>query len=151
MERSSTSQKVLFVEKVGDDKYETEGIWCLRDGKNYVVDNIPFVAKRISLGDTIKAEYDADEKAFYFDDFVKVSGNTTVRLYFQDINIIEDTRSKLVELGCEGEIFLARKILAVNVPYNIEYKPIKKFLDEGEQQGKWTYEESCLAHNPADL
>jgi Domain of unknown function (DUF4265) len=96
-------------------------------------------------------QYDADENAFYFGDFVKVSGNTTVRLYFQDINIIEDTRSKLVELGCEAEIFLARKILAVNVPSNIEYGPIKFFLDEGEQQRKWTYEESCLAHDLADL
>src|SRR4051794_26711825 len=114
MERSSTSQKVLFVQKVGEDEYETEGIWCLKDGEDYVVDNIPFVANRVSLGDTIKAEYDANENAFYFDDFVKVSGNTTVRLYFEDQSIIEDTRSKLVELGCEGEIFLARKMLAVN-------------------------------------
>jgi hypothetical protein len=151
IERSSTSQKVLFVENVGEDEYETEGIWCSRDGENFVVDNIPFVASRISLGDTIKAEYDADEKAFYFDDFVKASGNTTVRLYFQDISIIEDARSKLVELGCEGEIFLTRKMLAVNVPYDKEYRPIKKLLDEGEQQGKWTYEESCLAHNPSGL
>jgi hypothetical protein len=151
MERSGESQKILFVEKLGDEEYEIEGIWCLKDGENFVVDNIPFVARRISLGDTIKVEYDSDENAYYFDDFVKVSGNTTVRLYFQDVSIIEDTRSKLVVLGCESEIFLARKILAVNVPHDIKYKPIKNFLDEGERETKWIYEESCLAHDPADL
>lgn len=97
------------MQQVGDNKYETEGIWHLKDGENYVVDNIPFVANRISLGDTIKAEYDAEEDAFCFDDFVKVSGNTTVRLYLKDINIIEATRSKLVELGCEGKIFWLEK------------------------------------------
>ncbi len=91
MERSSELQKILFIEKLSDDEHETEGIWCLREGDKYVVDNIPFVARRISLGDKIKAEYDADENVYYFDDFVKVSGNTTVRLYFQDISIIEDT------------------------------------------------------------
>ena len=146
----SELQKILFVQKMDDNKYETESLWCQKDGEYYVVDNIPFVAKRISLGDTIKAEYDEDEKAFYFDDFVKVSGNTTVRLYFKNENIIEGVRKRLNELGCEGEIFLARKVLAVNVPSNIDYKPIKKFLDEGEQQGMWTYEESCLAHNLGD-
>jgi hypothetical protein len=143
----SDKQKILFVQKIDDDKYETESLWCNKDGENYIIDNIPFVAKRVSLGDTIKVEYDADDKAFYFDDFVSVSGNTTVRLYFDDANSIEDVRRKLNEQGCDGEIFLARKILAVNVPSKIDYRPIKKFLDEGEQQGLWTYEESCLAHN----
>jgi len=143
----SDLQKILFVQKTADNTYETESLWCQRDGDYYIVDNVPFIAKRISLGDTIKAEYDADENAFYFDDFVKVSGNTTVRLYFEDKDIIEETRRQLIEMGCEGEIFLARKILAVNVPSNIDYRPIKKFLDEGEREGKWTYEESCLAHN----
>jgi hypothetical protein len=148
---NNNQQKILFVQRSEGDKFLTESLWCQKDGEFYVVDNIPFIAKRISLGDTIKAKYDADEKAFYFDDFVKVSGNTTVRLYFQDVSIIEDTRSMLIAFGCEGEIFLTRKILAVNIPHNVKYKPIKKFLDQGEEEGKWAYEESCLAHDPADL
>jgi hypothetical protein len=72
-------------------------------------------------------------------------------LYFKDQNIIEDKRLGLVELGSEGEIFVAREMLAVNAPYKVEYRPVKRFLDEGKKQGKWTYEESCLAHNPDDL
>jgi Domain of unknown function (DUF4265) len=115
--------------------------------RNYIIDNIPFVAKRIALGDAIKAEYEADENAYYFDDFVSVSGNTTVRLYFSDDTLIEVVKNQLIEMGCETETFLARKILAVNVPYNLGYKPVKEYLDEGELQEKWEYEESCLAHN----
>ena len=138
--------KVLFVQKVDNDEFETESLWCIRKGDNYIIDNIPFVAKRVSLGDTIKVKYDPDEKAYYFDDFVSVSGNTTVRVYFYDEKIIEDTRDVLNGLGCELEAFMARNILAINVPENIDYKPIKKYLDQGEVEGMWQYEESCLAH-----
>jgi hypothetical protein len=143
----NNKQKVLFVQRLNDNEFETESLWCIKDGNDYIIDNIPFIAKRISLGDKIKVEYDADEKAFYFDDFVSVSGNTTVRLYFKDETLIENVRRELIGLGCEAEIFLARKILSVNVPYNVNYKPIKEYLDKGEQQGKWQYEESCLAHD----
>ena len=140
-------QKILFVQHLDNGQLETESLWCIKDGGNYIIDNIPFVAKRIALGDTIKAEYEADENAYYFDDFVSVSGNTTVRLYFSDDTLIEVVKNQLIEMGCETETFLARKILAVNVPYNLGYKPVKEYLDEGELQEKWEYEESCLAHN----
>ena len=131
---------------LSDNELETESWRCIKNGDNYIIDNIPFIAKRVSLGDTIKAEYDSDENAYYFDNFVSVSGNTTVRLYFSDETLIESVKKDLVNLGCEAEIFLARKILAVNVPQNISYKPIKEYLDE-ERLGKWEYEESRLAHD----
>ena len=98
------------------------------------------------MGDTIKAEYDEEDKVYYFDDFVEVSGNTTVRLYVNDISAIEIIRKQLNEFGCESEAFLTRKILSVNIPKEIDYKPIKMFLENGEQTGSWQYEESCLAH-----
>ena len=139
-------KKILFVQKVGDEKFETESIWCIQDGENYVIDNIPFVAKRISLGDTIKAEFDDEDKAYYFDDFVSVSGNTTIRIYFKDEGAIERVRDDLKRLGCESEVFLERKLLAVNIPANVNYGPVKEFLDKGEKENQWTYEESCLAH-----
>ena len=139
--------KVFFVQKLGEGEFDTEALWCIKANDDlYVVDNIPFIAKRVSLGDTIKAEYDKDDKAYYFDDFVAVSGNTTVRLYFEDDSSIESVRKELSDLGCESEVLLQKKILAVNVPSSIEYKPIKEFLEMGEQKHKWEYEESCLAH-----
>jgi hypothetical protein len=46
--------KVLFVQEVGQGEFETESIWCTKDGESYIVDNIPFIAKRIALGDTFR-------------------------------------------------------------------------------------------------
>lgn len=144
--KDNDSEKVFFVQRINDDEFETESLWCAKKGDNYVIDNIPFVAKRISLGDTIKAEYDANDKAYYFDDFVKVSGNSTIRIFFEDENIIQEIRKQLEAFGCESEAFLTRKLIAVNVPKAVSYKPVKEYLENGEQNNLWTYEESCLAH-----
>jgi hypothetical protein len=139
-------EKVYFVQKIDEGKFETESLWCIRNGDYYIVDSIPFIAKRISLGDTIKAEYDVDDKIFYFEDFIAVSGNTTVRLYFDEFSTIESVREELNNYGCESEVLPQRKIVAVNVPKEVSYKPIKQYLEDGEQSGRWVYEESCLAH-----
>lgn len=139
--------KVFFVQQIGENEYETESLWCKIDGDNFIIDNIPFVAKRISLGDTIKAEFDKDDEQYYFEDFVSNSGNTTVRLfvYENQSDKLEEIKKWLHENGCSTELFLERNIIAVNIPKDISYAPIKKYLDNGEDR-IWTYEESCLEH-----
>ncbi|MCT3735615.1 DUF4265 domain-containing protein [Elizabethkingia anophelis] len=141
------NKKVFFVQKTGEEEFETESLWCIVDGDNFIVDNIPFIAKRVSLGDTIKVEFDEDDKQYYFDDFIASSGNTTVRIYFKNSNNIETVRNWLTENQCESEVLQARKIVAINIPKEVDYSPIKKYLDNGEDIGIWTYEESCLEHN----
>ncbi|GAT62159.1 DUF4265 domain-containing protein [Paludibacter jiangxiensis] len=139
-------ERVFFVQKNHEGDFETESIWCTRVDNGFQIDNIPIVAKRISLGDIITAEYDNDDKVYYFDDFVSVSGNTTVRLFFKDACLMENVRQILNKFGCESEVLVQRKIVAVNIPQNVEYKNIKHFLDKGENENKWVYEESCLCH-----
>jgi hypothetical protein len=139
--------KVFFVQQIGDNEFETESLWCEMAGNNcYIVDNIPFVARRISLGDTIKALWDGEDGAYYFDDFVAVSGNTTLRLYLSEADHISPTREELEAFACESEVLMQRNLLAVNVPADTDYRPIKHYLDQGEKEGRWTYEESCLMH-----
>ena len=139
--------KILFVHKHGEGEFEVEKLWCNSLEKDkYIIDNIPFVVKRVALGDVITAEFDQDEKEYYFESFVTVSGNSTVRLYFEKENDLEKAREDLNQFGCDAEIFLQRKILAVNIPKAIEYKPIKDYLDKGEKLKLWEYEEACLAH-----
>jgi len=139
--------KVLFVQEISEGEFETESIWCYKvNDEIFIVDNIPFIAKRISLGDTIKVDYDKNEKAYYFDDFIEVSGNSTIRVYFNDENMIKSTRKKLDEFNCKSEAFLERNMISINVPSNVNYTPIKLFLENGENNKNWEYEESCLMH-----
>ncbi|WP_185247215.1 DUF4265 domain-containing protein [Chryseobacterium bernardetii] len=139
--------KVFFVQQIAENKYETESLWCKAKNNLFIVDNIPFIAERVSLGDTIEVEFDEDDKQYYFEDFVANSGNTTVRIYvYKDYeNKIEEIRTWLENEGCNIEVFLERNIIAVNVPQAVSYKPIKNYLDSGEGT-LWSYEESCLEH-----
>lgn len=88
--------KVFFVQQVNEDEYETESLWCKADGSNFIIDNIPFVAKRISLGDIIEVEYDDDDEQYYFEDFIENSGNSTVRIYLYN-NFLHEY--KKLEIG----------------------------------------------------
>ena len=143
----SDSKKVFFVQEADNGEYETESVWCHVHGDYFIIDNIPFVAKRISLGDVIKAEFDQEEERYYFEDFVSISGNTTVRIFVYDDDLIEPIRKWLSDSGCESEVLQVRGIVAVNIPKVLSYTPIKAFLEIGEQRGQWVYEESCLVHD----
>ena len=139
--------KVSFVHKYEDGSFETENMWCIKiTDETYEIDNIPFIVRRVSLGDIITVAFDEEEQRFYFESFVSVSGNSTIRVYFEDENQIQLTRDRLVGFTCASEGFLSRKMIAVNVPSDVAYKPIKDFLDEGEANKQWEYEESCLCH-----
>jgi hypothetical protein len=141
------SVKVIFIQDTGNGELQSESLWCKLEKDGCIVDNIPFVARRVSLGDKIKVEYDEDENKYYFDDFIEISGNTTLRVFFKDIDLINPTGKQLENLGCVWEGFLQRRMIAVNVPKNQDYLPVKEYLDKGENEGIWTYEESCLCHD----
>lgn len=147
MEDNTKSVKVAFVQEVTKGEYETETLWCDINGDNFIIDNIPLIAKRVSLGDTIKAEYDEEEGRYYFEDFVSTSGNSTIRFFFYNDDLIDTTREWLNKYSCESEVLPARSIVAVNIPKEVVYSPIRAFLEEGEQKGNWVYEESCLEHD----
>lgn len=140
------SKKIFFVQKVNESEYETESIWCQMQGENYVIDNIPFIARNISLGDVIKAEYDSEDKQYYFEDIVSISGNTTIRIQFYDVSKIENVRNWLKNNECDTEVLISRNLVAVNVPKKTKYLSIKEYLDNGENMGFWTYQESALEH-----
>ncbi len=141
----------MFVQKLKNGELVTEGIWCIEheDGC-FIIDNIPFIARNIACGDKIKIEFSEEDNNNYFDSIVSASGNSTIRVYFDSTENIESTREILNGMKCESEVFLSKMIIAVNIPKDTNYIPIKKFLDEGEDKGKWEYEESCLSHNPAN-
>ncbi|MDQ1097670.1 MULTISPECIES: DUF4265 domain-containing protein [Chryseobacterium] len=148
MENEIKSIKVAFVQKVGDDQYETETMWCdIVDNNNYKIANIPAIVKNVSLGDIIEVEYDIDEERYYFENLVLASGNSTVHILVYRDEDVDPVKIWLEDNKCESKILRQRNIVAVNIPKQINYSPIKKYLDQGEEKEIWTYEESCLEHD----
>lgn len=126
-------------------KIKLEGMWATHHGKYYQLNNIPFFSRSLALGDIVSGEAIGDE--VYVVELIEESGNSTIRILFLDTTIVNETIEYLNLLGCNTSLHESGNFLAVNVPRNINYyKQIKPYLDKGEMQELWNYEEACLAH-----
>lgn len=124
---------------------EIESVWAVPVAGGYQIDNIPFYAREIALGDVVSAEKDSDGM-LCFDSLIQPSGHSTVRLWFakgreQDVALI---RQSLREMGCASELSDLSRLIAVDVPPSVPYEKVRKFLDAGEKAGVFEYEEACL-------
>jgi hypothetical protein len=126
----------------------TETMWAIIVDKSkglYKIDNVPFYASSLSSGDIIFAEYDEDESMLTYRNTVEYSGNSTIRIVGLDKSSnLSDLVTELQQMGCLIERMNDR-YLAVEVPKEIAYHPIKTKLEELEKTELIGYEESCLS------
>src|SRR5579871_3407697 len=114
--------KVLFrLEKDGDGypPAEVEALWANpRDG-GYEIDNIPFYAKGIALGDVVAVEK-TDDDELEFKNVLHRGGHSTYRVWLRDRRPDDPqfTRDQLRNLGLLVESDLTF-LLAVDVPPNV--------------------------------
>ena len=127
------------------DARELESMWAVPVNGGYKIDNIPFYAREIALGDIVSTENDHDGM-MRFKALVQASGHSTVRLWFakgreQDVAHV---RQRLRDMGCPSELSDLPRLIAVDVPPQVPYEQIREFLGEGEKSGLFEYEEACL-------
>jgi hypothetical protein len=134
----------LLIEVASDnpDEARIESIWALPEAGAFRVDNVPFYAKGIAVDDVVSAT--KRNSAYYFDRVLTPSGHSTIRILFFDDGIIQDTRNDLRNIGCESEISDIPTLVAVDIPPAVSYEKLKLYLDKGEAEGKWEYQEACL-------
>lgn len=136
--------KLLFEVEYDDNNIIKESVWATElSNNNYQIDNIPFYAYGYAFKDIVSAEKQSEQ--LYVSKLVKASGNSTVRILFQNIDNIKEVRNYLKENGCDSEQSNVDSLIAVDIPVNIFYKNIKEFLDNGEIGEKWEYEEACIS------
>lgn len=124
-----------------DESYESA--WALKKGDYYQLDNVLFYAKEYSCGDILKAE--ERDGLLYAKEIVAESGNSTIRILISDSACVEQVRADLLALGCSSELSNIGNLISVDIPDGISYAKVKKFLDAGEINRLWEYEEACIA------
>jgi hypothetical protein len=145
MKEQASHVKILFkYDGATDDQYEIESIWAIPRSEGYELDNIPFYARLVALGDIVSATR-GDDGELWYDGLVRPSGHSTVRLWFAHENDVQRTRDELRALGCLSELSELPRLVAVDIPPDIPYSLVKSKLDEGERGGRFEYEEACLA------
>jgi Domain of unknown function (DUF4265) len=133
---------------------EVETLWAFDlGGGQYRLDNLPWYAYRVSLGDVIEAAAD-DAGQLQMVRVVRKSGNRTLRLFFQGADLhatwpeeIQGIMDWLVEHGCSYE-GANRRYQAVNVPPGADLASIATFLTEAD--ARWEYADPTYEEVHAD-
>lgn len=135
--------KVYCEYPVGDqNETATEALWAQPCKEGFKLDNIPFYAYNLAYADIVSAvEYDG---LLFIDGLIKASKHSTVRLWFQDIADVPLAREQLKSMGCGSEISNLPRLLAVDIPATVAYERVKAYMDQGQRQSIWEYEEACL-------
>ena len=138
------NQKIVIDYLDKNNELSRESIWGeMYKTDQYFVRSIPFFAPNLAFDDLIQVEM--DDKTLSFDDLIKPSNNSTLRIVFlnNDIKYIEKILTTLESYLCSWEGFEGRYYYAINIPEKVDYTLIKKYLDD--KKIFFDYEESCLS------
>jgi hypothetical protein len=130
-----------FQNAASEDEIET--MWAIKRDDGYEIDNIPFYVKELALGDVVDARPDASG-ALWYSELIRPSGHSTIHLWFSREEDVESIREVLRQLGCASEVSDLPRLVAVDVPPDVSYEKIKAFLEQGEDAGRFEYQEACL-------
>lgn len=109
------------------------------------MDNIPFYAPNLALNDIFSVE--KDNGILYFDQLIRMSGHSTVQLVFFKETEVNKSLAFLENLGCSWEGMKDQPMYSVDVPAELDYAKVKRFLNEQLEKGISDFKESCLTHH----
>lgn len=145
---TSKRVKVHFTLSPDEDGYpptDSEFLWCIpTEHRTYIVDNIPFFVRDISLGDEISARRTG--KILQFSRLERKSRNTTIRILIKKPNVLEIIRERIESLGGGAEFMEDLSLLAVTMPPESSIVGALTFLDEQAEQGNVGIEESAVRY-----
>jgi hypothetical protein len=104
------------------------------------------VSKQLRLRSPQKISATADGDQLVFQKLVEPSSNSVFRLYLSDAPTMQAVRDQFRALGVETELSNLPKLVALEVPGDVDFGPVANLLGEGAASGRWEYEEGVLRH-----
>lgn len=140
--------KIYFDLEPSEDEFppaKTEFLWCIPTKRGtYIVDNIPFFVRNISLGDEVSAQKSG--RGLHFLGLVHESRNSTVRVLLKKIERIANIRENLDRFGCGTELMDELGLLAVSMSPDSKIADSLSYLDEEATKGNVGIEESAVRY-----
>jgi hypothetical protein len=130
--------KVLFRVPEEDGSANVETLWAFDLGEDrYRLDNSPFYAYSVSVGDIVYAPIDPDEGRPTFSRVLEKSGNRTVRVILDppvaDDNSSDGTVMELLAQGCSYE-GANTTYLCIVIPQEADFAAVCSHLTSREVQ-----------------
>jgi len=111
----------------------------------YKIDSIPFYVPLVASDDIVFAEFDEQEQMLTYRKTIEYSGNSTIQIVLMDNSKdINQIRDLFKGLGCVSEK-VNEGYFSMEIPSTVDYRNIKKKLEELEMQETIEYAEPCLA------
>jgi hypothetical protein len=134
---------VVILEKVEDyPPVDYEEFWSTPMGEGrFRIENIPFFAKGLALGDIVSAAL--EEEVLRFQEVVEASGHSTIRVIVSSEDAVPAVVERFESLGCATETSYDR-LVALDVPPSVSLDDVREKLDLGYAQSQWDYEEACI-------
>lgn len=133
--------KVILTYRTPNGNIGEESVWVKPVGEYYQVDNIPFFAPNIAVGDIISVE--GDDGFLHFNELISLSGHSTVQIAVLDVKEKDRIIKQIEIFKCTWEGF--KRIIAIDIPPLLEYKKIKHFLQSELEKQVIDYKEACLS------
>jgi len=131
------------------DKEMTESMWAIvidRMKGLYKIDNIPSYIPMIAPDDIIVAEFDNKEGFITYKRIKEYSENSVIQVIIMNDNTeINEIRDLFFQNGCPSEQ-VNDSYFSMEIPKEINYKPVKTILEKLEQNGIVGYSEPCLSN-----
>jgi Domain of unknown function (DUF4265) len=144
----STSTKINFKLRSDADGYPpvaVESLWANRVGSLFEIDSIPFFVSDATVGDLVRALPDSTG-ALWFESVEHRSPRSLIRVVFIKPDCEPLVVAKLSALGCGTEGMKAYKLLAVDIPADVELADVQSYLRAEALVGHLDYEEALLRH-----
>ena len=139
----------LAIDEDGWPPVASEGLWAepLGDG-TYRIDNTPWFSRNLAADDVIRAVAD-DDGVLWATEKVEWSGRLTIRVIpFPEGPLRGDMQAVLdafEPLGVTGEGIDQYRIIALDVPPDVDLRAVRDLLVAGAADGRWDYEEGCVS------
>lgn len=149
-DKSERYVKLIIPLEQDEDGYPPAGserLWAFQVGEGrYKIDNIPFFARDLALGDIVSAihEEGAEEGVLRYQQVLQPSGHSTFRILIQDESEVPEVCRLLEQLGCGTERSHLPRLVAIDIPPSVSLEAVREALAPGCAQDRWEHEESCL-------
>ena len=138
-------QKVSFRLEKDEDGYppaDYEHLWAQEVNSGLMLDNIPFFAYGVSWGDVVAVE--PVNGLLMFTSVKEYSHHSTVRLLLRDPSEWEPVKEEIASLGCSGERSHLPRLVAVDIPPDVDIDAVRAYLSKGLSEERFEYEEGAV-------
>ncbi|MCT4192352.1 DUF4265 domain-containing protein [Elizabethkingia anophelis] len=137
-------KKVILTYYDIDGNTAVETLWAeFKEDIKYQIKNIPFFASSLAFDDIITVEEENGD--LHFHEIINASEHSTLQIVLFNEKEISRVIKDIELLNCSWEGMYSQKLLAVDVPPNVNYSIVKEYLTMQLNNNIIDFKESCLS------